>query len=153
MRTTESAFTLVELMVVVAIVGTLAALAIPAYQDYTIRAQVAEGLQLASGAKAAMEEYYAENGDWPAHNAAAGIPGQHDIFGKYTEHVSVKDNTIEVKFEYDAHEAIHNKKIDLIATDNDGSISWICAGDGIAKNRLPPACRSDNPGGKKKKKK
>jgi len=141
MSKSKSGFTLIELMVVVAIVGTLAALAIPAYQDYTIRAQVSEGLQLASGAKTAIEEYYSEHGDWPTNNDAAGVEDQHDIIGKYTEHVSVKDNVIEIKFEYDAHTSIHGKKIDLTATDNDGSISWTCTGDGIPENRLPAACR------------
>jgi type IV pilus assembly protein PilA len=137
----ESGFTLIELMIVVAIIGTLAALAIPAYQDYTIRAQVAEGLNLASGAKTAIEEYYSEHGNWPANNAAAGVEDQHDIIGKYTEHVSVRDNVVEVKYEFDAHQAIHGKKIDLTATDNDGSISWTCSGNGIPNNRLPAACR------------
>jgi len=141
MRMSESGFTLIELMIVVAIIGTLAALAIPAYQDYTIRAQVAEGLNLAAGPKAAIEEFYSEHGAWPANNAAAGVEDQHDIIGKYTEHVSVRDNVVEVKYEFDAHQAIHGKKIDLTATDNDGSISWTCSGNGIPDNRLPAACR------------
>ena len=61
----QQGFTLIELMIVVAIIGILAAIAIPAYQDYTIRAQVSEGLSLASGAKAAVSEYYMDSGDFP----------------------------------------------------------------------------------------
>jgi type IV pilus assembly protein PilA len=141
MRTTQYGFTLIELMMVVAIVGTLAALAIPAYQDYTIRAQVA------------VEDYYMQTGEWPKKNKDAALPDQHDIIGKYTEHVSVKKNVIEVKFEYDANVVIHKQKIVLTATDNHGSISWSCAGDGIEKKHLPSACRDGFVGKKKKKKK
>jgi len=153
MRTTQQGFTLIELMIVVAIIGTLAALAIPAYQDYTIRAQVTEGLSLASAAQVAVEDYYVQTGEWPKKNKDAALPDQHDIIGKYTEHVSVKENVIEVKFEFDAHWAIHKQKIVLTATDNHGSISWRCAGDGIEKKHLPAACRDDFAGKKKKKKK
>jgi len=134
-------FTLIELMIVVAIIGILAAIAIPAYQDYTIRAQVSEGLSLASAAKASVAEYYVERGAWPSNNDDAGLADKHDIMGKYTEHVSVKDNVIEIKYEYDANVNIHGDKIDLTATNNDGSISWTCAGDGIADKHLPAACR------------
>jgi type IV pilus assembly protein PilA len=150
----QQGFTLIELMMVVAIVGTLAAIAIPAYQDYTIRAQVSEGLALASAAKVAVEDYYAQYGEWPSKNTDAALPDQHDIMGKYTEHVSVKDNLIEIKFEYEANAAIHGQKIQLAATDNSGSITWQCAGDGGIKwSHLPEACRNDPVAKKKKKKK
>ena len=72
----QKGFTLIELMIVVAIIGVLAAIAIPAYQDYTIRAQVSEGLTLASGAKAAVSEYYMNHGAWPTDNAVAGLADQ-----------------------------------------------------------------------------
>src|SRR5687768_12939427 len=65
MKSVQKGFTLIELMIVVAIIGILAAIAIPAYQDYTIRAQVTEGLNLAGGVKAAISEFYAQNGTWP----------------------------------------------------------------------------------------
>ncbi len=66
-------FTLIELMIVVAIIGILAAVAIPAYQDYTIRAQISEGLTLSAGAKAAVSEYFMDRGAWPADNTTASL--------------------------------------------------------------------------------
>ena len=154
MKTSAKGFTLIELMTVVAIVGTLAAIAVPAYQDYTIRAQISEGLNLASASQAAVEEYYSEFGDWPKKNDNAGLPDEKEIRGKYTEEVAVKDDAIEIKYGNDAHQAIQERKVLLIATDNDGSISWTCISDGtITNNYLPPACRGGAVAEKKKKKK
>ncbi len=151
MKTSAKGFTLIELMIVVAIIVTLAAIAIPAYQDYTIRAQISEGLNLASASKAAVEEYYSEHGDWPKKNDDAGLSDKKDIKGKYTKEVSVKKDDIEIKYGNDAHQAIQKRKVVLTATDNDGSISWTCASDGnIEDNHLPSVCRG---GAKKKKKK
>ncbi len=147
MRTTESGFTLIELMVVVAIVGTLAALAIPAYQDYTIRAQVAEGITLAAGAKAAISEFVSENGSWPKKNKDAGLADKKDIRGKYTDEIKVKkDGVIEIKYGSDAHTYLNKKKLKLIATTVAGSVEWDCISTGKAKDKidrkyLPAACR------------
>ena len=154
MKTSAKGFTLIELMIVVAIVGTLAAIAVPAYQDYTIRAQISEGLNLAAASQAAVEEYYSEQGDWPKKNDEAGLPDKKEIMGKYTKEVAVKDDVIEIKYQNDAHQAIQERKVLLTATDNEGSISWTCEGDGkIKDNHLPAACRAGAAVKKKKKKK
>ena len=142
MKKEQQGFTLIELMIVVAIIGILATVAIPVYQDYTIRAQISEGLTLSAGAKAAVSEYLMDRGAWPTNNDEAGLADKHDIIGNYTEHISVGDNVIEIKFGYDAHTKIMDEKIELTAVDNDGSISWTCASAGVIQaNHLPEACR------------
>ncbi len=72
MNTLQKGFTLIELMIVIAIVGILAAVALPAYQDYTARAQVSEAILLAEGQKSAVTGYYLNNGEWPEDNDKAG---------------------------------------------------------------------------------
>ncbi len=142
MRRIQKGFTLIELMIVVTIIGILAAIAIPAYQDYTIQVQVSEGLILVSGAKSAVSEHYMDHGSWPANNGEAGLADKYDIIGKYTEHLGVSGNVIEIKFGYDSHADIFDEKIELTAVDNAGSITWTCASAGvIPPKHLPPACR------------
>ena len=142
MNNEQHGFTLIELMIVVAIIGILAAIAIPAYQDYTIRAQVAEGLNLSTGAKAAVSEYFMDRGVWPAGNVEAGLADKHDIIGKYTEHVGVTANVIDIKYGYDAHTAIFDERIELTGIPGDGSVRWTCASAGVIQPKhLPAACR------------
>ena len=89
----QKGFTLIELMIVVAIIGILAAIAIPAYQDYTIRSQVTEGLNLAADLKAAVAESFAQNGLWPVDNAAVGLTQLKS--GKYVQQVDIdKDRLV-----------------------------------------------------------
>jgi len=87
-------------------------------------------------------EYFMDHGAWPTNNDDAALADKHDIIGKYTEHISVKDNVIEIKFGYDAHAKIMDEKIELTAVDDTGSICWACASSGVIQaNHLPAACR------------
>ncbi|ENS6798846.1 prepilin-type N-terminal cleavage/methylation domain-containing protein, partial [Neisseria gonorrhoeae] len=95
MNTLQKGFTLIELMIVIAIVGILAAVALPAYQDYTARAQVSEAILLAEGQKSAVTEYYLNNGIWPKDNASAGVASTPtDIKGKYVQKVEVNNGVV-----------------------------------------------------------
>ena len=140
----QQGFTLIELMIVVAIIGILAAIAIPAYQDYTIRAQVSEGLNLAGGAKAAVSEYTMDRGSWPISNAQAGLSDQGDIQGKYVTQVLVSAaGIVQVTYGNDAHTTLATSVLELSPFTNAGSIEWDCrAGTPtIADKHLPAACR------------
>ncbi|EMS2411055.1 pilin [Neisseria gonorrhoeae] len=95
MNTLQKGFTLIELMIVIAIVGILAAVALPAYQDYTARAQVSEAILLAEGQKSAVTEYYLNHGIWPKDNTSAGVASSPtDIKGKYVKSVTVTNGVV-----------------------------------------------------------
>ena len=95
MKTMQKGFTLIELMIVVAIIAILAAIALPAYQDYVARSQVSEAMSLSSGAKTAVAEYYADRGAWPTSNTQAGLtPNSASINGKYVASVGVGANGV-----------------------------------------------------------
>ncbi|ENS6833896.1 pilin, partial [Neisseria gonorrhoeae] len=94
MNTLQKGFTLIELMIVIAIVGILAAVALPAYQDYTARAQVSEAILLAEGQKSAVTEYYLNHGTWPENNTSAGVASPAEIKGKYVESVTVAKGVV-----------------------------------------------------------
>ncbi|EMU0701069.1 pilin, partial [Neisseria gonorrhoeae] len=94
MNTLQKGFTLIELMIVIAIVGILAAVALPAYQDYTARAQVSEAILLAEGQKSAVTEYYLNNGEWPENNTSAGVANPTEIKGKYVQSVTVTNGVV-----------------------------------------------------------
>lgn len=139
MKRVQQGFTLIELMIVVAIIGILAAIAIPAYQDYTKRAHVSEGLSLAAGAKTAVSEFYSTNNTWPANNTSAGLAASNTITGNAVTAVGVSASQITV---------VYNSKVDatsntliLGATASGGAIVWSCKGGSVDLKYRPSNCR------------
>ncbi|EMS5946236.1 pilin [Neisseria gonorrhoeae] len=154
MNTLQKGFTLIELMIVIAIVGILAAVALPAYQDYTARAQVSEAILLAEGQKSAVTEYYLNHGEWPANNTSAGVASASEIKGKYVKEVEVKNGVVTAQMaSSNVNKEIKDKKLSLWAKRQDGSVKWFCGqpvkrGDDavtdankIETKHLPSTCR------------
>ncbi|HFA4751499.1 TPA: pilin [Neisseria gonorrhoeae] len=127
MNTLQKGFTLIELMIVIAIVGILAAVALPAYQDYTARAQVSEAILLAEGQKSAVTEYYLNHGEWPKNNDSAGVASASKIIGKYVKEVEVNNGVVTATMKSDGvNNEIQGKKLSLWARRQDGSVKWFC---------------------------
>lgn len=142
MKAIQKGFTLIELMIVVAIIGILAAIALPAYQDYTARAQMSEALILADGQKGAVTEYYADKGVFPDSNDSAGIAAPGDISGKYVAQVAVRTSgviTASMKASQVAA-GITSTTLSLRPTPSSGAVKWACTSS--AQNKyVPAACR------------
>ncbi|EMU3527569.1 pilin, partial [Neisseria gonorrhoeae] len=127
MNTLQKGFTLIELMIVIAIVGILAAVALPAYQDYTARAQVSEAILLAEGQKSAVTEYYLNHGEWPENNDSAGVASSSSIKGKYVEKVEVKNGVVTAQMKPSGvNKEIQGKRLSLWARREAGSVKWFC---------------------------
>ena len=147
MKSMQKGFTLIELMIVVAIIAILAAIAIPAYQDYLVRSQVSEASTLADGSKTAISEFYSNTGQFPSSNASAGLALKTDIKGKYVSEVDaggVKAGVIRVTFGGSANKAINGKFFGLSAITHAGSIEWSCKNvtyTTVDKKYLPTSCR------------
>ncbi|OYQ87893.1 hypothetical protein B9T21_06470 [Wohlfahrtiimonas chitiniclastica] len=136
----QKGFTLIELMIVVAIIGILSMFALPAYQDYTKRTYVAEGIGLASAAKMAATEYYSSQADWPADNSAAGLPSKTQIKGQSVESVDLVKNVITITYGSKVTKEASKNTVTLTGTDNTGAVEWKCAGT-LDNKWLPANCR------------
>ncbi|HEZ6955955.1 TPA: pilin [Neisseria meningitidis] len=144
MNTLQKGFTLIELMIVIAIVGILAAVALPAYQDYTARAQVSEAILLAEGQKSAVTEYYLNHGEWPGNNSSAGVATSSEIKGKYVEKVEVAKGVITAEMKSSGvNKEIQGKKLSLWAKRQDGSVKWFC-GQPVTRTAKANAANADD---------
>ena len=142
MKKAQQAFTLIELMIVVAIIGILAMIAMPAYQRYVIRAQVAEGLNLSGPLKVGVAEFYEINGAFPANNSEAALAIPASYTGSYVTSISINGAVISILYGNDANSEIAGSAIEITATPNLGSMTWVCASAGIiSDNYLPSSCR------------
>ena len=159
----QPGFTWIELLMVVAVIGILALMAIPSLQDQALKRQVKEGMALADVAKKGVQAVYSLTGEMPKNNEFAGIPQSNKIVSTLVKDVSVKDGAITLVFGNNAHKGLDGKKLTLRPAVVPGEgvvpISWVCANARVpkemeAKGRdetdiqsswLPVDCRADNP--------
>jgi type IV pilus assembly protein PilA len=146
MRKKQTGFTLIELMIVIAIIGIIASIAIPAYQDYLARSQMTEALSLASGSKTAVAEFHVNWGRWPPNNASAGVSQPTSIKGKYVSYVSILPNSGVILArlkDTGVATGILGEQLTLSPILRSGSIEWDCSS--LASDKyLPTTCRTGN---------
>jgi type IV pilus assembly protein PilA len=142
MNKAQKGFTLIELMIVVAIIGILASMAIPAFQRYSIRAQIAEGIALTGPVTVAMAEYFNDRGEFPADNTVAGLSPASAYAGTYVQSISVSLDTISIQYGNQANSEINGETVTIVAAGSSGSVRWTCASGGVIPDKyLPSSCR------------
>jgi len=147
MKKLQKGFTLIELMIVIAIIGILAAIALPAYQDYVARSQMSEALNLAGGQKSYVVEYHSTKGEWPADNTAAGLAPPTDITGRYVAQVEVSNNVITATMK-STSVSDKIKGATLLLTGTAGSTAssyvWQCSTTTDYVKYVPTSCRQSS---------
>jgi type IV pilus assembly protein PilA len=143
LKQVQKGFTLIELMIVIAIIGILAAIAIPAYQNYTIRAQVTEGLTLADGWKTTIAEYYANTGNWPT---MANLNGTTNSIGKYESSITVNPaGVIQITYGNQANSKINGLALALQPfTNQNNDVLWQCGNSGTPSGATSAAIGGSN---------
>jgi type IV pilus assembly protein PilA len=142
MKKYQQGFTLIELMIVIAILGILMAIAIPAYQDYAVRAKVSEGINLAGAAKLGVAETYSSTGVMPGNNASAGVPAATSISGKYVQQVSVGSGGLIAITYTGAEPKISGKILQLSPSTSAGAVKWKCKNNTVDTKYVPAECRN-----------
>jgi len=141
MNKQPAGFTLIELMIVVAIIAILAAIAIPAYQDYLIRSQTAEAVTLMDGTRTNLWEFVSAKGRMPSTNLSAGLPSPTSIAGSYVKKVSVAGGIATATFGNRASFKIAGQDLLLSPSTHGGSITWHCKSPTISPRYLTQGCR------------
>lgn len=141
MGTRPRGFTLIELMIVVAIIGILAAIAIPAYRTYVIRSQVAEGLSLSDGYKTVLWDYYSQHGNFPSSNQSAQAPSPGSIQGTYVKSLDISKGLIRITFGNQANAEIAGRTLELSGASTGGStLTWTCKHGTVGVAYVPSSC-------------
>jgi len=146
MKMIQKGFTLIELMIVIAIIAILAAIALPAYQDYLIRSQVSEAAVLLDGTKTSTTEYFQNLGVFPPNNLSAGLATSTSINGTYVTSVNTVSGITTATMGNKANTAVSAKALDLsaITSAGAGSVQYKCKPNStapIADRYLPTSCR------------
>ena len=142
MKKVQHGFTLIELMIVVAIIGILVSVAFPTFQSYSIRAQISEGLNLSGPLTNAVAAFHHNSGAFPIDNADAALQAAGGYSGNYVDSISVNGAIISILYGNKANAQISGQTVTLTAMPNLGSVSWICASGGvISASYLPSSCR------------